>query len=111
MRHAGAANFVAFSPDRKQIASGGDDKIVRLWNPQTGDPVLELLKHDAQVSCGTYSPDGTRIVTGSYYGTLRVCNASMGTQIGETIAVRGGWHEIRDVKFSPDGMLLASCCM
>jgi hypothetical protein len=37
--HHGAVNAVAFSPDSKKLASGGDDRRVKLWKlPAVGEP-------------------------------------------------------------------------
>ena len=37
-----AVKSVAFSPDGNTIASGSEDKSIKLWNPQTGELILTL---------------------------------------------------------------------
>ena len=40
--HSDRVRSVAFSPDGNTIASGSDDKSIKLWNPQTGDLIRTL---------------------------------------------------------------------
>ena len=41
--HRGQIVVVAFSPDGKRIASGSEDKRVKIWNAATGVEVRRLL--------------------------------------------------------------------
>ncbi|QRW11282.1 hypothetical protein RhiLY_10281 [Ceratobasidium sp. AG-Ba] len=70
---------VAVSPDGKQIASGCDDGMVRIWNVETGQAtLLPLQGHWDVVTCIAYSHDGQRIVSGSADRTIRVWAADTG---------------------------------
>ena len=40
--HSNIVMSVAFSPDGNTIASGSEDKSIKLWNPQTGDLIRTL---------------------------------------------------------------------
>jgi WD40 repeat protein len=60
--HDEDVSAVAFSPDDKTVASGSDDKTVRLWDVVTG---AEMQKHQISrsVSRIAYSQDGSSLET------------------------------------------------
>jgi WD40 repeat protein len=56
---------VVVLPDGRQLlASAGDDRSVRLWDPATGQPVAELVGHTSTVKALTVVvlPDGWRLL-------------------------------------------------
>ena len=50
----------------------------KVWDARTGTPVLELKGHTGAVWGVAFSPDGTRIVTGSDDTTAKVWDAGRG---------------------------------
>ncbi|KAG2065509.1 WD40 repeat-like protein, partial [Suillus decipiens] len=79
---------------------------VRLWEVATGKPVGKpLLGHTRPVTSVSFSPDGTRIATGSWDGTVRLWNVAMGKPVCEIGEPTDGVHS---VSFSPDGTRVAS---
>jgi WD40 repeat protein len=59
-----AVNAVAFSPDGKLFATGGDDGIVKLWSADSRKVLGQLDKQEGAVSTLAFSPDGKMLATG-----------------------------------------------
>ena len=49
---------IGFSPDGKSIVSGSTDETIRLWDADTGQPILTLIGHTGWVISVVFSPDG-----------------------------------------------------
>lgn len=103
-----------FSPNVTLIATGSEDRTIKLWNATTGELRQTLLGHGDRVNSVVFSPDGTRIVSGSSDETVKVWDAVTGLEI-VTLPVRSGLQTpreprggIRCLAFSPDGTRLVA---
>lgn len=111
--HKDWVNSIALSPDGHTLASGGEDKTVKLWNINTGQEIRTLKKgwwykgHDAPVRTVAFSPDGQTLASGSDDNTIKLWEVSTG-KIRRILHGEGYW--VRTVAFSPDGKFLASEC-
>src|SRR5262249_5910631 len=75
---------VAFSADSKRILAAGSGQSARVYDATTGALQLELEEDAQLLQCAAFSPDGTRIVTGSNGRTpAKVWDASTGKALGE----------------------------
>lgn len=59
-----AFRCIAFSPDGKTIAAGGDDRALRLLDAGSGEETAVLDDHDGAVLSVAYSPDGKQLIVG-----------------------------------------------
>jgi WD40 repeat protein/subtilase family serine protease len=105
--HAGEVTSVAFSPDGSLIASGSDDRTIKLWRVSDGALVRTLTGHTGGVTSVAFSPDGRLLASGSGLGdrTIRLWRVSDGALV-RTLTGHTDW--VNSVAFSPDGSLLAS---
>ena len=63
--HNGWVFSVAVSPDGKWIASGADDRTVKVWDIEMGNCRATLQGHTGYVTSVAITPDGKRIISGS----------------------------------------------
>jgi hypothetical protein len=103
--HTGEIAALAFSTTGRLLASGGDDQVIRLWDPHTGQELRQLQGHTDSVRSLAFSADGQLLVSGSTDNTVRVWEVESGRAI-KTLPGRFG--AIRGVAFSPDAQSVAS---
>jgi WD40 repeat protein len=61
----------AISPNGKLLA-GGQGNLVKLWDAASGEEVISLKGHGNTIRSVAFSPDGTRLVSGSRDRTIRI---------------------------------------
>jgi WD40 repeat protein len=98
---------VALSPDGKYFvtAVAGNDATVKVWDTKTRAELFTLKGHAQAVARVAISPDGKRIVTGSYDGTVKLWDAETGQ---EKLTLKGHQAVITSLAFSADGTRLIS---
>jgi len=94
-------NGLAFSPDGKFLASGGDDKKVRLWDVETSACIAELEGHEDDVSAVAFSPDGSQLLSGARDKRLRVWDIAT----KECVQVLQDTRSVLSCIYHPDGKL------
>jgi WD40 repeat protein len=106
---------VAYSPDGRFLVSAGgrsDEKGregVHLFDlardSKKDNEPRSFVGHTNTVMGAAFSPDGTRLATASWDGTLKIWNVADGKEL---LTLRGHVKPVTSVAFSPDGTRLAS---
>jgi WD40 repeat protein len=103
--HSGVVLALASSPDGSLLASAGDDKVVVIWDSNTGGVIHRLPGHTDLVTSLAFNRDGTRLASCGIDKTVKVWDTTAGKLLN-TFA--GHLTFVQDVAFHPDGTRLAS---
>ena len=66
---------MAFSPDGRTLATGGDDATIKLWNLASRQQTASLRGHTGPVNALAFSQDGKLLASCSGDGTARLWRA------------------------------------
>lgn len=79
---------LAFDKSGKQLVGCGDDDRVHIWNLATGEE-KKLDRHLSLVTCGRFSPNGSKFAACDFSGWVKIWNTS-------------DWSLAREVKIAKD---------
>ncbi|MEB3882093.1 AAA-like domain-containing protein [Lyngbya sp. CCY1209] len=100
--HKGSVLSVDITPDGELIATGSNDKTVKIWKED--GTLLATLEHSATIHRVAFGPDGKSLVSGSLDGTVKLWSVD-----GKLLRdIRAHDAPVWGVAFSPDGKKIAS---
>jgi WD40 repeat protein len=102
------SNGLSFSPDGKLIAAAGgswNHGQIIIWDLATGETKYTLEGHTLMVNSLCFSPDGSRLASGSNDGTIKLWDMQTGEEV---LTLRGHKSGVLSLAFSPDGHRIAS---
>ena len=101
--HSNVIEALAFSPDGKRLATGGFDKLVKIWDLETRREIGSA-REETMLGAVAFSADGKQLLTANLNATVKICDLErlpdlaprvLGMDIGSYLVI------------SPDGKTLA----
>ena len=103
--HRDGIKSIAFSPDGQLLATGGNDKSVRIWDSATGRQKAVHTQHKESVNRVRFSPDGKMLASVGHDGRIVLWSIDEQRVAGELLRED---TPVFDLVFMPDGKSLVS---
>ena len=103
--HTYPVRTVAWSPDGSVIVSGSDDKLIKIWEPDTPTKPFSVAKfsHEDNVWAVDWSSDGHSVLSVSWDKGCKIWDASTGDL---KLTLKGHADKVYAGAWSPDGLTI-----
>ncbi|BAZ87750.1 WD40 repeat domain-containing serine/threonine-protein kinase [Dolichospermum compactum] len=98
-------NTVALSHDSKILASGEDNKSIKLWNLSNQQLIGNFIGHTQRITAVTFNDHDTILATASDDQNINLWDVKTLTKIH---SLTGHSHAVKSLAFHPHGQILAS---
>jgi WD40 repeat protein len=105
--HHGVICTLAFSPDDRELFTGGRDQTIGVWEVESGTLRHMQRSHAGDVQSLSLNFDGTRLASCSDDHTMTIWNVATSQEL-QTLNPQAG--AILSVAFAPDGTRVAAAC-
>ncbi len=97
---------IAFSPDNQLLVGGSDDGKIQVWDSGTGDLIYNFKGHEEAVQAVDFSTTRTELASAGINGRVFLWSL-IGEGVRQNTTIQHN-TDIYDLKFSPDGNILAT---
>jgi WD40 repeat protein len=106
MTHDDTIVSVAVNPGGTRIASVAHDKLIKLWDLESGRLLRTITNIGGYANAVSFSPDGRRLIHGAEDKSIRIWDAETGAAVR---TITGHTDYVNEARYSPDGRRIASC--
>jgi WD40 repeat protein len=97
---------LAFAPDSRRLAAGGDGRVIHILDAETGKELVRCQGHTSKILSVAFREDGSRLLTTSHDGTVRQWDSQTGREVAPPYERHTA--EVAAAVYSPDGRRVAS---
>lgn len=81
--HENTVLTIRFHPESQLLASGSDDRVIRIWELEAGASIAELRHHKDGITSLLFSPDGRTLLSTDQAGSRAVWHSATGKLLYE----------------------------
>ena len=105
INQSGSILALAMHSKGKIVVSGGQNKVIQLWDMTSGASLTALTGHLQDITSLHFTPNGETLVSASADSTVKVWNLQSGTLRHTLVGHKG---RVNSVHVTPDGKLTVS---